>query len=53
MDQIFATTGSTMYYGGIIGIGISIILLMLCTPIFATQRRKLLKKIEKDFNNKK
>lgn len=53
MEQIFSTTGSMMYYGGILGIGLSAVFLILCTPIFAAQRKRLLKKIEKEFEGKK
>ena len=39
------TTGTLMYYGGMIGTGIGILLLVICLIIFPKQRKKLLKKL--------
>ena len=40
------TTGSFMYYGGFLGIGVGILSIFICLAIFPKQRKKLLKKLE-------
>ena len=40
------TTGSFMYYGGFLGIGVGVFFLLICFAVFPRQRKKLLKKLE-------
>ena len=40
------TTGSLMYYGGFLGIGVGVFFLLICLAVFPRQRKKLLKKLE-------
>ena len=39
------TTGSIMFYGGIAGIAVGIILALVCLKIFPRQRKRLLDKL--------
>ena len=39
------TPGSMMYYGGFLGVGIGIFLLLVCLIVFPIRRKKLLKKL--------
>lgn len=43
------TLGQMMFYGGIALIAAGIILLGVCVPLFASQRRKMEKKIQNDY----
>lgn len=42
------TPGSLMYYGGLIGAGVSVFLLLICAAVFPISRKRLLKKLEKE-----
>lgn len=42
------TAGSTMFFGGIAGITIGIILALICLRIFPRQRKRLLDKLSRD-----
>ena len=39
------TPGSMMYYGGFLGVGIGVFLLLICLIAFPIRRKKLLKKL--------
>lgn len=39
------TPGAMMYYGGYLGIGIGIVLLLICSVAFPIKRKKVLKKL--------
>lgn len=39
------TGGSLMYYGGMAGIGLGVVLLVLCIVMFPKQRKRLLKNL--------
>ena len=47
--KMFSTMGGVMYYGGIIGTFVSMILLLLFTPVFSAERKRILKKIEREY----
>ncbi len=42
------TPGSLLYYGGLLGAGVSGFLLLLCTAVFPIRRKRLLKKLGKE-----
>lgn len=42
------TPGSLMYYGGLIGVGVSAFLLLICVAVFPMRRKRLLRKLEKE-----
>lgn len=42
------TTGSIMFFGGIAGIVIGIILALICLRVFPRQRKRLLDKLGRD-----
>ena len=39
------TTGGMMYYGGFLGVGVGVFLILICLIIFPIQRRRMLKKL--------
>ena len=39
------TLGSMMYYGGFIGVGIGVFLILICLIAFPIQRRKVLRRL--------
>ena len=39
------TPGSMMYYGGFLGAGVSLLLILICLAVFPIRRKKLLKKL--------
>lgn len=42
------TTGSIMFYGGIAGIAVGIILALVCLRVFPRQRKRLLEKLGRE-----
>lgn len=42
------TKGSLMYYGGYLGIGISVVLFLICLVAFPIRRKHLLKKLGRE-----
>lgn len=42
------TTGSIMFYGGIAGIAVGIILALICLRVFPRQRKQLLDELSRD-----
>lgn len=48
--EIFSSIGNMLFYGGIICGALSILLIIIFIPIFAAAKRKMIKKIEADFN---
>lgn len=42
------TTGSIMFYGGIAGVAIGILLTFICVKIFPRQRKHLLEELSKE-----
>ena len=39
------TPGSMMYYGGFLGAGVSVLLILICLVVFPIRRKRLLKKL--------
>ena len=39
------TPGAMMYYGGFLGAGVSILLILICLVVFPIRRKRLLKKL--------
>ena len=37
--------GSVMFYGGIIGVAVGVLLMIICLKVFPKQRRKLLEEL--------
>lgn len=52
ISRIFATLGSTLFYCGIAGTALSLLLMLLLTPIFAAEKKRLIKKIDSEYNKK-
>ncbi|MCM1577922.1 MAG: hypothetical protein NC078_03885 [Ruminococcus sp.] len=48
-SQMFSTPGNTLFYGGIIGAAVSVILLTVLTPLFGAAKKKIAKKIDDEF----
>lgn len=42
------TEGSMMYYGGYLGVGISVLLLLICLIAFPVRRKRLLRKLGRE-----
>lgn len=42
------TTGNIMFYGGIAGVAIGIILALICMKVFPRQRKHLLEELSKE-----
>ena len=51
-SQIFATLGSTLFYCGLGGAALSLIIMLLRAPIFAAEKKRLIKKIDSEYNKK-
>jgi len=39
------TPGAMMYYGGFVGIGLGVLLLLICSIVFPIKRKSVLKKL--------
>ena len=39
------TPGAMMYYGGFLGVGVSLLIIMICLVAFPIRRKRLLKKL--------
>ncbi|MCD7730662.1 MAG: hypothetical protein LUI05_04100 [Oscillospiraceae bacterium] len=52
ISEILSTTGSIFFYGGIAGASLSILLMIIFLPIFSSEKKRINKKINKDFNEK-
>ncbi|MBQ5320062.1 MAG: hypothetical protein J6K17_13305 [Oscillospiraceae bacterium] len=50
--ELFSTTGSMLFYGGIIGAVFSVVLSLILIPIFSASKKKMLKKIESEYKSK-
>lgn len=48
--EIFSSLGNLLFYGGIICAAVSILLILIFIPTFAAAKRKMIRKIEADFN---
>lgn len=48
--EIFSSLGNLLFYGGIICAAVSILLIIIFIPTFAAAKRKMIRKIEADFN---
>lgn len=46
--RVKMTTGSIMFYGGIVGVAIGILLALICMKVFPRQRKRLLEKLSKE-----
>lgn len=42
------TTGILMYYGGFLGAGLSILMILICLLVFPLRRKRLLKKLSEE-----
>ena len=42
------TMGTFMYYGGMIGVGVSLLSLLICLKAFPRKRRKMLEKLSEE-----
>lgn len=50
--EMFGTTGGILFYGGIMGMGVSVILGLLFVPIFVADKKRVIKKINSEFQEK-
>ncbi len=48
--EIFSSLRNLLFYGGIICAAVSILLIIIFIPTFAAAKRKMIRKIEADFN---
>ncbi|MGN0691479.1 MAG: hypothetical protein ACI4K7_03925 [Oscillospiraceae bacterium] len=53
ISEMFSTTGGILFYGGIIGGAIAVLLLIVLIPSFSHVKRKLIRKIEDEYSGKK
>lgn len=53
LAEMFATTGGKLFYGGIMGAAASIILAVVFIPVFAYSKKRLIKKINAEYSDKK
>lgn len=47
--EMFGTTGGILFYGGIMGMGVSVILGLLFVPISVADKKRVIKKINSEF----
>ena len=47
--EMFSTTGSILFYGGIIGGAVSLLLIILFFPFFSVAKKEMNRKIEEEF----
>lgn len=47
--EMFGTTGGILFYGGIMGMGVSVILGLLFVPISVADKKRVIKKIYSEF----
>lgn len=48
--QMLATTGGKLFYGGIVGMILAVILALIFIPVFFAAKRKMIKKINSEFD---
>lgn len=42
------TTGSIMFYGGIAGVAVGVVLALICMKVFPGQRKRMLEKLSRE-----
>lgn len=52
ITEMFSTTGEVLFYAGIAGTAVSILLLVILMPIFSCEKKKLIRKIEAEYSDK-
>lgn len=52
-EEMFATLGGKLFYGGIGGAVIAVILLIILAPVFSFEKKKLIKKLDDEYDNKR
>ncbi len=52
ITQIFSTAGGTLFGCGVIGAAVSVILMLILSPIFSSEKKKLNRKIRSEFDKK-
>lgn len=50
--EMFSTLGGTLFYGGIIGVCVSVVLLIIFALTLSISKRKTIRKIESEFERK-
>lgn len=48
--QMLATTGGKLFYGGIAGMILSVLLVLIFIPAFSGAKKKMIRKIDLDFD---
>lgn len=48
--QMLATTGGKLFYGGIAGIALSLVLILILIPVFSSTKKRMIKKINSEFD---
>lgn len=48
--QMLATTGGKLFYGGIAGMILAVLLILIFIPIFSAAKKKMIKKINSEFD---
>ena len=51
--ELLATTGGKLFYGGIAGIALSLVLILILIPIFSSAKKRMIKKINSEFDKSK
>lgn len=48
--ELLATTGGKLFYGGIAGIALSLVLILILIPVFSSAKKRMIKKINSEFD---
>lgn len=51
--ELFVTTGGKLFYGGIAGIALSLVLILILIPVFSSAKKRMIKKINSEFDKSK
>lgn len=51
--ELLATTGGKLFYGGIAGITLSLVLILILIPVFSSAKKRMIKKINSEFDKSK
>lgn len=51
--ELLATTGGKLFYGGIAGIALSLVLILILIPVFSSAKKRMIKKINSEFDKSK
>ncbi len=49
--QMLATLGGKLFYGGIAGMALAVLLILIFIPAFSAAKKKMIKKINSEFDS--